>query len=165
MAVLRFLRRQMWLRATRKYHRFGYACVCFGKPVSLKGFLAANAGDLETKIATLGNALMADIGKVVPVLPVSLIASIMLDAGSLTKIGIKAAAHKRLRAYAARDIYSHIPRADEDYAVDVGLRMLEMRHILLEQDGVYTINAENRALLEYYANAIAHLGGGMPLQE
>ena len=101
---------------------------------------------------------MDDIGKVVPVLPVSLIASIMLNAGSLSKIGIKGAAHTRLKGYAARGVYSHIPREDEDYAVDVGLRMLEMRHILSEQDGVYTVNEANRELLEYYANAIAHLG-------
>ena len=158
MAVLRFIRHQLWLRITGKYHRFGYACVSFGTPVSLRNFLAATDGALEEQIETLGGKLMEDIGKVVPVLPVSLIASIMLEAGSLSKIGIKGAAHKRLKDYAARGVYSHIPREDEDYAVDVGLRMLGMRHILSEADGVYTVNEENREVLEYYANAIAHLG-------
>jgi len=158
LAVLRFIRHQLWLRITGKYHRFGYACVSFGAPVSLKGFLARTDGALEDQIAALGNALMEDIGKVVPVLPVSLIASIMLEAGSLSKIGVKGAAHRRLKDYAARGTYSHIPREDEDYAVDVGLRMLEMRHILREEDGIYTVVDENREVLEYYANAIAHLG-------
>ena len=158
MAVLRFIRHQIWLRATGKYHRFGYACVSFGSPVSLKGYLAAHDGALEEKIATLGDSLMDDIGNVVPVLPVSLISSIMLDAGRLSKIGVKGAAHTRLQDYAARGVYSHIPREDEDYAVDVGLRILEMRHILTEEGGVYAVNEENRAVLEYYANAIAHLG-------
>ncbi len=158
MAVLRFIRHQIWLRITGKYHRFGYACVSFGSPVSLKGYLAAHEGALEEQIAALGANLMEDIGRVVPVLPVSLIASIMLEAGSLSKIGVKGAAHRRLKGYAARGVYSHIPREDEDYAVDVGLRMLEMRHILSEDDGVYTVVDENREVLEYYANAIAHLG-------
>ncbi len=158
LSVFKFIGHQLWLRVRGKYHRFGYACVSFGKPVSLKGFLAANGGELEAQIAELGNALMDDISKVVPVLPVSLIASIMLEAGSLSKIGIKGAAHERLKDYAARGIYSHIPREDEDYAVDVGLRMLEMRHILIEEDGAYVVNEQNRDVLEYYANAIVHLG-------
>ncbi len=158
LSVFKFIGHQLWLRIRGKYHRFGYACVSFGKPVSLKGFLAANGGELEAQIAELGNALMDDISKVVPVLPVSLIASIMLEAGSLSKIGIKGAAHERLKDYAARGIYSHIPREDEDYAVDVGLRMLEMRHILIEEDGAYVVNEQNRDVLEYYANAIVHLG-------
>ena len=156
-AVFRFLNHQVWLRITGRYYRFGYACVSFGSPVSLKGFLAARAGTLEEKIAALGDSLMADIGRVVPVLPVSLIASIMLEEGSLSTIGIKGAAHRRLKAYAAQGIYSHIPRENEDYAVDVGLRILKMRHILVETDGKYTVNPANRDLLAYYANTIAHL--------
>lgn len=157
-AVFQFLSHQIWLRISGKYHRFGYACVSFGSPVSLKGFLAANEGTLEEKIAALGDSLMADIGDVVPVLPVSLIASILLEEGNLSKIGIKGAAHQRLKDYAARGVYGHIPREDEDYAVDVGLRILKMRHILIESDGIYSINKANRHLLDYYANAIAHLG-------
>jgi len=158
MAVLRFIRHQIWLRITGKYHRFGYACVSFGTPVSLKNYLAAHDGALEEQIAALGDSLMNDIGKVVPVLPVSLISAIMLEAGSLSKIGVKGAAHTRLKDYAERGVYSHIPREDEDYAVDVGIRMLEMRHILIQEDGAYIVNEENREVLEYYANAIAHLG-------
>ena len=157
-SVFGFIGHQLWLRITGKYHRFGYACVSFGKPVSLKRFLAKTEGELEAQIATLGDDLMEKIAGVVPVLPVSLISSIMLKAESLSMIGIKGAAHKRLKDYAARGIYSHIPHADEDYAVDVGLRMLTMRHILLEEDGIFRVNPENRDVLEYYANAIAHLG-------
>jgi len=157
-SVMRFVSHQLWLRITGKYHRFGYACVSFGKPVSLKGYLAGATGEIEDQISQLGNELMEDVGNVVPVLPVSLISSIMLETDSLSMIGIKGAAHARLKAYAKQGYYSHIPREDEDYAVEVGLRMLTMRHILVEVDGVFTVNAENRPLLEYYANAIAHLG-------
>ncbi|MCF6272384.1 MAG: 1-acyl-sn-glycerol-3-phosphate acyltransferase [Rhodobacteraceae bacterium] len=157
-AALRFIRHHLWLRITGKYHRFGYACVSFSKPLSLRGYLAGAEGTKEEQIAALGKLLMEEIGKVVPVLPVSLIATVMLQAGSLSRIEAKKAAHQLLKKYTARGVYSHIPREDEDYAVDVGLRMLEMRHILHEKDGAYTINEENRHLLEYYANAIAHLG-------
>lgn len=157
MAILRFLRHQLWLRLTGKYHRFGYACVSFGSPVSLKAYLAGAIGSRDEQITSLGDKLMADIGKVVPVLPVSLIATIMQDTKSLSMIGIKGEVHQRLKDYAARGIYSHIPHHDEDYAIDVGLRMLVMRHILLEDGGIYTVNEPNREVLSYYASAIAHL--------
>ena len=53
--------------------------------------------------------------------------------------------------------YVHIPRADRDYAISVGLRMLTLRHLVLEEDGNYRANPKELILLKYYANAIAHL--------
>ena len=50
-----------------------------------------------------------------------------------------------------------IPRADRDYAISVGLRMLTLRHLVLEEDGNYRANPKELILLKYYANAIAHL--------
>ena len=54
----------------------------------------------------------------------------------------------------------HIPRQDQEYAVEVGLRMLMLRHLVEQHDGLYRANPTERALLAYYANAIAHLVGG-----
>lgn len=51
----------------------------------------------------------------------------------------------------------HIPRGDQDYAIEVGLRMLRMRHLVTEQDGLYGAEPEEAPLLRYYANSIAHL--------
>jgi glycerol-3-phosphate O-acyltransferase len=51
----------------------------------------------------------------------------------------------------------HIPRHDQEYAVDVGLRMLMLRHLVVLEDGVYRPNIGETALLAFYANAIAHL--------
>ena len=53
----------------------------------------------------------------------------------------------------------HIPRSDVEYAVEVGLRMLKLRQLVVEEDGLYRANAEETILLRYYANAIAHLTG------
>ena len=60
-------------------------------------------------------------------------------------------------AAAARGAHIHIPRADQDYAVEVGLRMLLMRHFVLEENGLYRANPDEEILLRYYANSIAHL--------
>ena len=51
-----------------------------------------------------------------------------------------------------------MPRADRDYAVGVGLRMLTLRHLVGEADGLYSALPGELTLLRYYANSIAHFG-------
>ncbi len=159
-SFFKFFFHHIWLRMRGKFHRFGYAVVSFGKPVSLREFVEARADQpQENQIAELGAELMAAIGNVVPVLPVSLISKVILAAEGkpLKRIAIKAAAHKLWQDYTACNVYNHIPRGDEDYAVDVGIRMLTIRHILDEVDGVLHANPDNMHLLEYYAKSIEHL--------
>jgi len=150
-----FVGNQIWLRLTGRFYRFGYACVSFGRPVSLKAFLATHDPQAET-IETLGNALMTKVGAVVPVLPVSLVSRVLLQADApLSMLELKARCNQIWRDLAGRGIYSHIPRADEDYAVEVGLRMLTLRHMANETDGTFRINPDNRMLVDYYAGAIS----------
>ena len=52
---------------------------------------------------------------------------------------------------------AYIPRGDREYAVTVGIRMLTLRQILTENDGLYTANANDLPILRYYANSISHL--------
>ena len=44
-----------------------------------------------------------------------------------------------------------------DLAIEVGLRMLLLRHFVEEENGLYRTNPNEEILLRYYANAIAHL--------
>jgi glycerol-3-phosphate O-acyltransferase len=53
----------------------------------------------------------------------------------------------------------YIPRSDLDYAIGVGLRMLTLRRLAIECDGLFRANPEENATLAYYANSIAHLIG------
>ena len=53
----------------------------------------------------------------------------------------------------------YLPRADRDYAVGVGLRMLTLRHVVLEEEGLFRVNPTDIEVVRYYANAIAHLPG------
>ena len=50
-----------------------------------------------------------------------------------------------------------IASRDLDYAIGVGLRMLLLRRIVEEKDGLYRPNPADAALLAYYANAIEPL--------
>ena len=51
----------------------------------------------------------------------------------------------------------YIPRQDLDYAVTVGLRMLTLRRLVAEKDGLYAVRPSELPLIRYYANSISHL--------
>ncbi|MDP1584423.1 MAG: 1-acyl-sn-glycerol-3-phosphate acyltransferase [Bradyrhizobium sp.] len=150
-----------------EWHRFGYTCVSFGEPVSLRRHVAEAGIDFRllapeprhAEIEKLGNRLMQAVGRVVPALPVSLVATAILEAGDtpLSLLDIKQRVSGLIGELEARGAYVHIPRADRDYAIAVGLRMLTLRHLVLEDDGSYHANPAELILLKYYANAIAHL--------
>lgn len=156
---LGFIWRQIWLRITKRYYRYGYACVSFGKPMSLKAF-SKNADTPLSGSATesLGIHLMEQVEKVIPVLPVPLVSTVLAEAGEpLSRLEIKARCHSLLTEFYDRDAYVHLPHRDEDYAIDVGLRILQSRHMLVEDDGLVSVQADDFGLIEYYAASIAHL--------
>jgi glycerol-3-phosphate O-acyltransferase len=51
-------------------------------------------------------------------------------------------------------------RQDREYSIDVGLRMLTLRHIVEEKDGLFSVVSEEQTILAYYANSIAHYRPG-----
>ncbi|MCF6303453.1 MAG: hypothetical protein L3J13_09705, partial [Devosiaceae bacterium] len=53
-------------------------------------------------------------------------------------------------------VYVHVPRDDHDYLVEVGLRMLTLRHLVLIAGDSYRVSPKERDLVAYYANGIAH---------
>ncbi|MBM3569207.1 MAG: glycerol-3-phosphate acyltransferase [Alphaproteobacteria bacterium] len=156
--------RQMWAGT---WHRFGYACVNFGTPISLRDWVGRHGVDLRrmekaerfVHVAALARDLMAGIGRVIPVTPVSLIARAVLERGeaAVSALELKAEAARLMERLEASGARIYIPRADRDYAIGVGLRMLTLRRLVVERDGLYRAVAEERPLLGYYANAIAHL--------
>jgi len=162
-----FLGRSLWLRLRGRWYRFGYACVSFGRPLSLREYLRDRAIDLRAlsgeqrfaEIGRLGQRLMREVGRVVPALPVSLVATAMLGAGErgLSSLEIKGAVYDLMQRLRAAGGHVHLPRQDEEYAVEVGLRMLILRRVVELKDGIYRANPKETALLAYYANAIAHL--------
>ena len=153
LGFVRFLGWLAWMRVTGRLYRFGYACVSFGQPLSLKTFLRDTP---EDAVAALGDTLTGRIGRVVPVLPVSLIARV-LDGreGPISAIDLKVQVHAALEDLRSRGAHSHVPRADLDYAIEVGMRMLILRRIVDEDQTGYTVREAD--VLRYYANAIEHL--------
>lgn len=163
--TLRFLLRNARLLMANEWHRFGYACVSFGTPVSMREWIAGKDLDLataprEARFAAVGDLatdLMARIARVIPVLPVSLVASVLVAAPdrARSELELKAEVLARWRSLVAGGAYVHVPRGDQDYAVSVGLRTLTLRRLVTAEGGLYRPVPEEVPLLTYYANAIS----------
>ncbi|TAJ26314.1 MAG: glycerol-3-phosphate acyltransferase [Reyranella sp.] len=171
--ALGFWLAQLGLMLRGQWFRFGYACVNFGGIVSARDWLAkhggANGGDLRNVdkdqrfevIGRLATDVMGEVARLVPVLPVSLMATVLLEAdGPLDELEIKVRASELASHFEGRGAKLYLPRGDRDYAFHVGLRMLALRRLIEESgDGLFVAVATERPLLAYYANAIAHLRG------
>lgn len=152
-------------RLTGRFHRFGYASVSFGQPLSLTEFLAQNPQIADRPTGLLARTLMARIRAVVPVLPVPLVAAVLLERDGRTRTEIAARFAELVAEMEARGAHVHMPKAGLDYAVDFALRHLELRKLARREGGGWAVVAEDRALVTYYANTIAHLSAAIPAPE
>jgi glycerol-3-phosphate O-acyltransferase len=169
--LLSFWGGQLWLALNGHWHRFGYACVNFGTPLSMRawckehGVRFPDLPDAQRKleVTRVAEHLMRRIGQVIPVLPVSLVASLFVDAPQRrwSELELKAAMHERMARLQHSGAHQYIPRQDQDYAFGVGLRMLVQRHMVVEDDGLFAVADGAREIVAYYANAIAHLNGAV----
>ena len=162
-----FLARNLLLMLRGRWYRFGYACVNFGSPLSMREYSRESGVDLRTlpreerflEMEKLAVSLMRSVGRVVPVLPVSLVATALLRRPdrSRSELELKAEVLRVIEELSGAGAHIYIPRADQDYAVTVGLRMLTLRKLVSENDGLYSPLREELPLLRYYANSIRHL--------
>ncbi len=165
--TLGFLLRNLRLMLRSQWYRFGYACVIFGAPISMReycrtrdlDFHRLTGEDRRREMAALGKQLMDAVGRIVPVIPVPLIASVLVRHGdkAIAELDLKKEVAQLLDALRERGAHVYVPRKDFDYAVSVGLRMLTLRRLVGERDGLYYARTEELPLLRYYANSIAHL--------
>lgn len=164
--TLRFIFSNIGKALIGRWYRFGYACVNFGRPVSLKEWLLTrkqptNEEQWQASVSELGSDLMQRIGDITPILPVALTATVFRQVpdANMSELDLKIRVAELIDVLKARGAHVYIPRANMDYAVNVGLRMLTLRHILIkdEVDGYYSANPDELQLLDFYAASIAHL--------
>jgi glycerol-3-phosphate O-acyltransferase len=153
--------------AAGRWYRFGYACVNFGRPVSMREYVAQRRIDFRSlsderrhdEVQRVAQLVMAEVARIIPVLPVSLVATVFArDPGAaFSELQLKSDVYELIRQLESAGAHLYVPRGDLDYSVGVGLRMLTLRHIVNEADGVYRANPSDAAVLAYYAHAIEPL--------
>jgi glycerol-3-phosphate O-acyltransferase len=158
--------------ATGRWKRYGRAAVVVGDPVPLDSWFAANPDlfaisrpERLARVQGFCDGVMERIGRLVPVTPVPLVCAAVqsLDRDYIPRELLLA------RMTEMRDtlveLNGRVVRTDRtiDETLEVGMRMLGMRRVLVEQSDGFVVIPRNRELVSYYANSIAHLLG--PFEE
>jgi glycerol-3-phosphate O-acyltransferase len=165
--ALAFIARNLRLIIRRGWHRFGYAVVNFGPPISMREYVnrrGINFSNLGKdarieKVRAFALELMAAVGRAIPAVPVALVSTVLLENPDTTLAGkeIEGRTFGLIERLESRGALVYFPRRDRRYAVKVGLRMLTLRRLVVETDSLYHVVPGETGLLRFYANSIAHL--------
>jgi len=152
---------------TGRLKRYGRAAVNFGTPLSLRGWLAAQATDVLAlpreqrlpHIQRLADDAMERVRAVAPVTAVALTSAALLSferhVVTLPEL------LERMREFRDRllEVNAKVVRADRSIETTWAnaRRMFRMRRIVLVSGSSVAVMPRQRPLLEYYANSIAHL--------
>lgn len=140
----RFAARWLWRRVTGQARRFGVAAVSFGAPLSMK---AIRDETPQAGPTTVADMLMARIAAQVPVTPVPLMAAALAETGTPVMA-------EDLLARARTLLPPGVTRPED---LEGALRMLKLRHILVDGPDGITIRPGQEAVVEYYAASVEHL--------
>ena len=165
--TLQYITHSFALRLRKQWHRFGYAIVNFGPPISMKDYAAQHGLsfrglDKDKRILSvkeLAFNLMDAVGRIIPVAPVSLISTVFIQNpdGRFSELEIASRVQELILKLKKSRAHIYKPRSDWTYAIQVGLRMLILRHIVVQEDNSYRAVPEELDILNFYANSIGHL--------
>jgi glycerol-3-phosphate O-acyltransferase len=159
-----FIFHNIQLMLRNRWQRFGYACVNFGTPISVREYCRAREINFSrlpqetrhTEIEQLGQHLMARIERLVPVLPVALVAAAILEApAGQSEFDLKARVYRRIEQLQRQGAVVILPPRTRAFSVETALGMLRLRHLIVDSEGHYRPDAKSLDILNYYANSIA----------
>lgn len=162
-----FIRRSLVLMGLSRWRRYGYACVNFGAPLSIREycrqqgvrFAALDRPERFQAVEALCRRLMAGIARVVPVLPVSVVATVFLEAGdaSMDFLEIEHRAASLIQALQQSDApVFETPRSTRARLLAEAVDILVLRRLVTVDGDRFRAVAKEEPLLRYYANAIGH---------
>jgi glycerol-3-phosphate O-acyltransferase len=164
--TLGFIWKSLILMILSRWQRFGYAYVNFGKHVSVRQYCEAhrvNFAKLERaerflNVQKLADQLMGAIKYVIPALPISLVATVMLESGhaGLDAPEVEARVNELIEELQERGAHVYVSPRNRVESILNALNMLQLRRLVRESGGLYSPVPEEVDVLAYYANAIAH---------
>ncbi len=165
--TFKFIRRSLVLMILNRWRRYGYACVNFGTPLSAKAYCLDQGLNLSRlprtdrfpEIEKLCHRLMSAISEVVPVLPVSLMSTVFLEAmgTELDILDIEERINRLINELQARGapVFELSRSARAQDIVDAIDLMTLRRMVTASGDQFKAVSAEE-TIMRYYANTIAH---------
>jgi len=161
---LHFLFKQLRLSRRDRWRRFGYASVNFGEPLSVKDW--CHDGGVEfarleqearfVEVGRLANELMERIADVVPVLPVPLLASVVLEHRNdwESALAIKTYALEKIYQLREQGAPIRIAAGACEGVLSNALTTLCARKMLEQRNGLLRAAPDAGDILTYYANSI-----------
>ena len=160
----KFALKTLFMSRKKRWLRFGYASVNFGKPVSVFEYCQqhnVNLSELEQErrfkhIESISHQLMDEIADVVPVLPIALMSEVILANQSdwLSELEAKTVAVTHIEDLHARGAPIRISANACEDVLTAALSMLEGRGFVERKEGLIRAQPEALDLLNYYANSI-----------
>jgi glycerol-3-phosphate O-acyltransferase len=164
--TLGFIWKSLILMILSRWQRFGYAYVNFGKHVSVRQYCEENGvnfaelerADRFLNVKKLADQLMGSIKHVIPALPISLVATVMLESGhqGLGALEVEARVNQLIEEIQGRGAHVYVSPRNRVESILSALNMLQLRKLVRESGGIYKAVPEEIDVLAYYANAIAH---------
>jgi glycerol-3-phosphate O-acyltransferase len=150
-----------------QWKRYGYACVNFGIPVSVNDYCKNNSVDFKklarqdrfAEVEKLSTKLLDSIGDVVPIVPVSLVATVFVEnlEKKLTIFEIEKKVTELLgKLHKLGAPVLEVPRSTRTRAIVDAVDMLSLRGILMVSGDLIKANLKEKKILYYYANSIGH---------
>lgn len=171
LTTLSFIAHSFYLMGMSRWRRYGYACVNFGEPVSVKRYCSETGVDFArlerarrfSEVENLCRSLMNDIAGVVPILPVSMVSTVLLSSTfKEMDISFVESAVGRLQT----DLQSRgAPVFEMTHTTRTGIvsdavDFLLLRRVIRLNNDKIKIDPEEAPVLQYYANAIGHWQSG-----
>ncbi len=162
---VRFITKHLLLSRRNRWRRFGYASVNFSHPLSIEEYCRHNHIDFSqldhderfAEIEKIATGLMQQIKTIIPILPVPLLCSVILQHEDkwLSEMELKFEAIRKIEALRDRQAPISISANACEGVLSTALTMLLARGFVEEDNGRYRLNPESRDIIRYYANSIA----------
>ena len=165
--TFKFIRRSLVLMILSRWRRYGYACVNFGAPLSAKAYCLDQGLNFSRlpraerfpEIEKLCHRLMSAISKVVPVLPVSLMSTIFLEAmdTELDILDIEERSNRLINELQAcgAPVFEMSRSARAQDIVDA-IDLMTLRRMVTASGDQFKAVSTEETMMRYYANTIGH---------
>jgi len=165
--TFKFIRRSLVLMILSRWRRYGYACVNFGTPLSAKAYCQDQGlnfsllprTDRFPEIEKLCHRLMSAISEVVPVLPVSLMSTVFLEAmdTELNILDIEERSNRLINELQALGApVFEMSRSTRALDIVEAIDLMTLRRMVTASGDHFKAVSAEETIMRYYANTIDH---------
>ena len=163
----RFIFKTLFMGREKRWLRFGYASVNFGKPVSVENYCRQQGIDFSlldrkqrmARVSQLSRQMMHSIERVIPVLPVALMSRVVLENENMwvSAFELKSQAAGLIEQLKKQGAQIKLSESAREAVLEGALSMLVGRGFVEKnQQELLRADPGSIDLIKYYANSIVH---------